>query len=67
MIKRNKEIKKQTTTSSTVTEKKKRETIDMNIFSQINEEMTYNEVKELIGFEGDLLINQGDENSSNYK
>ncbi|EEM01900.1 hypothetical protein bmyco0003_22550 [Bacillus pseudomycoides] len=39
----------------------------MNIFSQINEEMTYNEVKELIGFEGDLLINQGNENSSNYK
>ncbi|EOP54344.1 hypothetical protein COL30_18710 [Bacillus pseudomycoides] len=62
-----KEIKKQTTTSSTVIEKKKRETIDMNIFSQINEGMTYNEVKELIGFEGDLLINQGNENSSNYK
>lgn len=39
----------------------------MNIFSQINEEMTYNEVKELIEFEGDLLINQGNENSSNYK
>ena len=54
-----KEVKKQTTTSSTVTENKKKKSINMNIFSNINEGMTYNEVKDLIGFEGDLLINKG--------
>lgn len=53
--------KKQTATSSTVIEKKKNETIDINIFAKINEGMTYLEVTELIGFEGDLLTKQEDE------
>ncbi|MEH7459301.1 hypothetical protein CON65_23550 [Bacillus pseudomycoides] len=62
-----KQEKKHTVTSSTVTEKKKNETIDGSLFSQINEGMTYNEVKELIGIEGDLLIDEGDKDSANHK
>ncbi|KFM98839.1 hypothetical protein D0U04_20320 [Bacillus clarus] len=62
-----KEIKKQTATSSTITENKKHETMDGNLFSQINEGMTYKEVKELIGFEGNLLIEEGEKNSTQYK
>ncbi|KEK22783.1 DUF3862 domain-containing protein [Bacillus gaemokensis] len=62
-----KEEKKHTATSSTIAEKKKKETIDVNLFSQIKEGMTYNEVKELIGVEGDLLTEQGNNSAENHK
>ncbi|HDR7794731.1 TPA: hypothetical protein QCY19_003383 [Bacillus luti] len=62
-----KEVKKQTATSSTVTENKKQEFININHFSKINEGMTYKEVKDLIGFEGDLLIEEGEDHSERIK
>ena len=36
-------------------ERQQKESININHFSSINEGMTYTEVKDLIGFEGDLL------------
>lgn len=62
-----KEVKKQTATSSTVMENQKKEPININHFLNINEGMTYTEVKELIGFEGDLLIEEGVEHSTQIK
>lgn len=62
-----KEIKKQTATSSTVMENQKKEFININHFSNINEGMTYKEVKDLIGFEGDLVIEEGVEHSTQIK
>ncbi len=62
-----KEVKKQTATSSTVMENQKKESININHFSNINEGMTYKEVKDLIGFEGDLLIEEGVEHSTQIK
>ncbi|HDR7635210.1 MULTISPECIES: hypothetical protein [Bacillus] len=62
-----KEVKKKTAMSSTITENKKQETININHFSNINEGMTYLEVKDLIGFEGDLLIEEGEEHSTRIK
>ncbi|MCW9132403.1 hypothetical protein OF830_15910 [Bacillus paramycoides] len=62
-----KEVKKQTATSSTVTENKKQDAININHFSNINEGMTYLEVKDLIGFEGELLIEEGEEDSTQIK
>lgn len=62
-----KEVKKQTATSSTVMENQKKESININHFSNINEGMTYKEVKDLIGFEGDLLIEEGIEHSTQIK
>lgn len=62
-----KEVKKKTAMSSTITENKKQETININHFSNINEGMTYLEVKDLIGFEGDLLIEGGEEHSTRIK
>ncbi|TKI03154.1 hypothetical protein FC696_23415, partial [Bacillus wiedmannii] len=50
-----KEVKKQTATSSTVLESEKKESININHFSNINEGMTYIEVKDVIGFDGNLL------------
>lgn len=55
-----KEVKKQTATSSTVMESQKKEFININHFSKIDEGMTYTEVKDLIGFEGNLLIEEGE-------
>ena len=40
-------------------ERQQKESININHFSSINEGMTYTEVKDLIGFEGDLLIEEG--------
>lgn len=62
-----KEVKKQTATSSTVMENQKKESININHFSNINEGMTYKEVKDLVGFEGDLLIEEGVEHSTQIK
>lgn len=62
-----KEAKKQTATSSTVMEKKGTIPINIKLFSQINEGMTYNEVKELVGCERDLLTEQGEKNAANYQ
>lgn len=62
-----KEVKKQTATSSTVMENQKKGSININHFSNINEGMTYKEVKDLIGFEGDLLIEEGVEHSTQIK
>lgn len=62
-----KEVKKQTATSSTVMENQEKESININHFSNINEGMTYKEVKDLIGFEGDLLIEEGVEHSTQIK
>ncbi len=62
-----KEVKKQTATSSTVMENQKKESININHFSNINEGMTYKEVIDLIGFEGDLLIEEGVEHSTQIK
>ena len=62
-----KEVKKQTATSSTVMENQKKESININHYSIINEGMTYKEVKDLIGFEGDLLIEEGVEHSTQIK
>lgn len=62
-----KEVKKQTATSSTVMENQKKESINISHFSNINEGMTYKEVKDLIGFEGDLLIEEGVEHSTQIK
>lgn len=62
-----KEVKNQTATSSTVMENQKKESININHFSNINEGMTYKEVKDLIGFEGDLLIEEGVEHSTQIK
>ncbi len=62
-----KEVKKQTATSSTVMENQKKESININHFSNINEGMTYKEVKDLIGFEGDLLLEEGVEHSTQIK
>lgn len=62
-----KEVKKQTATSSTVMENQKKISININHFSNINEGMTYKEVKDLIGFEGDLLIEEGVEHSTQIK
>lgn len=62
-----KEVKKKTATSSTVMENQKKESININHFSNINEGMTYKEVKDLIGFEGDLLIEEGVEHSTQIK
>lgn len=62
-----KEVKKQTATSSTVMENQKKESININHFSNINEGMTYKEVKDLIGFEGELLIEEGVEHSTQIK
>ncbi|MBE5106568.1 hypothetical protein IGI01_15110 [Bacillus thuringiensis] len=62
-----KEVKKQTVTSSTVMEIQKKESININHFSKINEGMTYTEVKDLIGFEGELLIEEGEEHSTQIK
>ncbi len=62
-----KEVKKHTVTSSTVMENQKKESININHFSNINEGMTYKEVKDLIGFEGDLLIEEGVEHSTQIK
>lgn len=52
--------------SMTACEQKK-EPININHFSNINEGMTYKEVKDLIGFEGDLLIEEGVEHSTQIK
>ena len=41
-------------------ERQQKESININHFSSINEGMTYTEVKDLIGFEGDLLIEEGE-------
>ena len=57
----------QTATSSTVMEREQKESININHFSSINEGMTYTEVKDLIGFEGDLLIEEGVEHSTQIK
>ncbi len=62
-----KEVKKQTATSSTVMKNQKKESININHFSNINEGMTYKEVTDLIGFEGDLLIEEGVEHSTQIK
>ncbi|MDM5188651.1 DUF3862 domain-containing protein [Bacillus sp. DX4.1] len=62
-----KEVKKQTATSSTVMEKKGTTPINIKLFSQINEGMSYNEVKELVGCEGDLLTEYGEKNAANYQ
>ncbi|CKG12493.1 hypothetical protein [Bacillus paranthracis] len=62
-----KEVKKHTATSSTVMENQKKKSININHFSNINEGMTYKEVKDLIGFEGDLLIEEGVEHSTQIK
>ena len=62
-----KEVKNQTATSSTVMERQQKESININHFSSINEGMTYTEVKDLIGFEGDLLIEEGVEHSTQIK
>ncbi|WP_141532239.1 hypothetical protein [Bacillus cereus] len=62
-----KKMKKQTATSSTVMENQKKETININHFSKIDEGMTYTEVKDLIGFEGNLLIEEGVEHSAQIK
>ena len=47
--------------------KSKEKSININHFSNINEGMTYKEVKDLIGFEGDLLIEEGVEHSTQIK
>ena len=62
-----KEVKKQTAISSTVLESAKKDSININHFSNINEGMTYTEVKDLIGFEGELLIEEGEEDSTQIK
>ncbi len=62
-----KEVKQQTATSSTVTEIQQKESININHFTKINEGMTYTEVKDLIGYEGDLLIEEGVEDSAQIK
>ncbi|HDR4560047.1 DUF3862 domain-containing protein [Bacillus cereus] len=62
-----KEVKQQTATSSTVTEIQQKESININHFTQINEGMTYMEVTDLIGYEGDLLIEEGVEDSEQIK
>ncbi|MDR4984444.1 hypothetical protein CN491_02195 [Bacillus cereus] len=62
-----KEVKQQTATSSTVMESQKKESININHFSKIDEGMTYAEVKDLIGFEGNLLIEEGIEHSTQIK
>lgn len=62
-----KEVKKQTATSSTVMERKQKDSININHFSNINEGMTYTEVKDFIGFEGDLVIEEGVEDSTQIK
>ncbi len=62
-----KEVKQQTATSSTVTEIQQKESININHFTKINEGMTYMEVKDLIGYEGDLLIEEGVEDSAQIK
>lgn len=62
-----KEVKKQTATSSTVMEREKKESININHFSNINEGMTYTEVKDVIGFDGNLLIEEGVEDSTQIK
>ncbi|WP_430476880.1 hypothetical protein [Bacillus cereus] len=62
-----KEVKKQTAISSTVMESQKKESININHFSKIDEGMTYAEVKDLIGFEGNLLIEEGVEHSTQIK
>ncbi|EEL87553.1 hypothetical protein bcere0029_25630 [Bacillus cereus AH1272] len=62
-----KEVKKQTATSSTITENKNQKSINVNHFSNINEGMTYLEVKDLIGFEGNLLIEEGEEHTTRIK
>ena len=62
-----KEVKKQTATSSIITENKNQKSINVNHFSNINEGMTYLEVRDLIGFEGDLLIEEGVEHSTQIK
>ncbi|MDH4421685.1 MULTISPECIES: hypothetical protein [Bacillus] len=62
-----KEVKQQTATSSTVTESQQKESININHFTKINEGMTYTEVKDLIGYEGDLLIEEGVEHSAQIK
>ena len=48
-------------------ERQQKESININHFSSINEGMTYTEVKDLIGFEGDLLIEEGVEHSTQIK
>ncbi len=62
-----KEVKQQTATSSTVTEIQQKESVNINHFAKINEGMTYMEVKDLIGYEGDLLIEEGVEDSAQIK
>ncbi len=62
-----KEVKKQTATSSTVLESEKKDPININHFSNINEGMTYIEVKDVIGFDGNLLIEEGVEDSTQIK
>ncbi|PFL24524.1 hypothetical protein COJ07_02505 [Bacillus cereus] len=62
-----KEVKKQTATSSIITENKNQKSINVNHFSNINEGMTYLEVRDLIGFEGDLLIEEGEEHTTRIK
>ncbi|EEM41616.1 hypothetical protein bthur0004_25120 [Bacillus thuringiensis serovar sotto str. T04001] len=62
-----KEVKNQTATSSTVMERQQKASININHFSNINEGMTYTEVKDLIGCEGDLLIEEGVEHSTQIK
>ena len=62
-----KEVKQQTATSSTVTEIQQKESVNINHFTKINEGMTYTEVKDLIGYEGDLLIEEGVEDSAQIK
>ena len=56
----------QTATSSTVMERQQKASININHFSNINEGMTYTEVKDLIGCE-DLLIEEGVEHSTQIK
>lgn len=48
-------------------ENQKKESININHFSKIDEGMTYTEVKDLIGFEGNLLIEEGVEHSTQIK
>ncbi|MGW8752277.1 hypothetical protein [Bacillus wiedmannii] len=62
-----KEVKKQTATSSTVMERQQKDSININHFSNINEGMTYTEVKDVIGFDGNLLIEEGVEDSTQIK
>ncbi|MGG2014729.1 DUF3862 domain-containing protein [Bacillus sp. S10(2024)] len=48
-------------------EKSKNNLIDIEKYSKIKPDMTYEEVKNIIGSEGDKVVTDGTEGSANYK